>query len=178
MDEKALKRAIKQLVKESLTEIFAEMKLESIVESAVARKIPKAPVAAPVASTKQTPAYSMREVLREEATPQPRPTKPTISAAEKKRLIAEKLGVKDDMWANIYADTQSSGNPILESSDDDAPPVVGEVPEVVLENMGLMRDYSKHIGVKTPSQQTEDDDMQARREARLKMMNEKVSRGS
>lgn len=151
MDEKSLKNIIKKLVKESLTEIFAEMKLEALVESAVSRNISKQKPATPAPFGHSTPLA------------------PNL-AAEKKKKMMENLRVKDDVWANIYADTASSTNPILEDNaaeSDDG---------ISLEKIGglMKKDYSKHIGIKEPT--SEDAEWQKRREARAKMLNEALKR--
>lgn len=161
MNQKDLKKIIKQLVRESLTEIFVELKLESIIESVMAKK---------QVSSEQSPRLSVRETLNENVSPIRAQSK--INPTEKKKIIKEKLGIKDDMWANIYADTQSSGNPILEDAEAEAP---DEVPASILENMGLMRDYSKHIGADKTSQ-SDDEEWTKRQAERAKRMSETIKR--
>lgn len=168
MDQKALKKVIKQLVRESLTEIFAEMQLEKIVESVVSKTTLSKSFSAVVEKPKAK--YSVRETMNEQVIPKQQ--KPVMSSAEKKRIIMEKMGVKDDMWAGIYGDTAESNNPILEDSE-----VAGEeVPESVLENMGLMKDYSKHLSGNSKTVSNEDDEWRQRREAREKIMQESFKR--
>lgn len=172
MDEKALKKIIKQLVRESLTEIFAEMKLENIVETVVSKKVPMRTAPAPAPQPKVAPKLSVREALNmsEETVRQPA-SQP--DAATRRRVMMEKLGVNNDMWKDIYADTASSDNPILEG--DQSPQDREEVPASILESMGLMRDYSKHIG-QDKKTTDEDEEWRKRREARAKILNESIKR--
>jgi len=171
MDEKVLKKIIKQLVRESLTEIFAEMKLETIVETVVSKKVPVRPVPPPSAPLKNGK-LSIKEVLGVQNPEPVRQSVPQTNSAERRKVILEKMG-GNDMWKGIYADTASSDNPILEG--DESPADREQVPTSILESMGLMRDYSKHIGqdAKTTS---EDEEWRKRREARAKIMNESIKR--
>lgn len=163
MDKKDLKNAIKPLVRECLTEIFAEMQLEKIVENVVTKTLPKQ-------REEVVPEFSMKQTASERL-----PVTKVASSVNKRKLIEEKLGVNDEVWKNIYADTATSANPILESNNNSAENVADTelVPESVLESMGLMKDYSKHIGFKEPSQ--EDTEWQKKREEREKILS-KVKR--
>jgi len=167
MDEKVLKKIIKQLVRESLTEIFAEMKLETIVENVVSRKVSKAPVVSSKLSVKEALG------VRDEVQPS-RPSSSTqIDAEQKRKFIIEKMG-GNDMWKGIYADTAATENPILEG--DNAGADQEQVPASILENMGLMRDYSKHIGM--DDEKTKDnDEWQKLRVKRQKILDESIKRG-
>lgn len=154
MNEKDLKKVIKQMVRESLTEIFAEMKLESIVESVISKK------------------QKIVEVSR--------PSKPSIQPSSKEEIPASKKQLKNkiledlggnDIWKGIYQDTASSANPILNNEEAEAP---GEIPSSVLEQMGLVKDYSKYLGSNKHTVAEEDDEWRKRRELREKMLNENV----
>lgn len=63
-------------------------------------------------------------------------------AAVRERML-KAVGASDDVWRGIYEDTIESGNPLLTSSEEEGE---GElVSEHLLQESGLMRDYSKHI---------------------------------
>ena len=80
-----------------------------------------------------------RTVMEEQVVPQ---------SSSRKRITPEMLGITDETWKNIYDDTLASNNPILgESSYTDEPPADRPelVPESVLRNAGLMKDFSAHM---------------------------------
>lgn len=133
MNNKELKSVIKEMVRQSLVEIFAEMKLESIVEGVMERS-----------SSKVTRSRLSEVVSREEeapARPQPRP--PTRQKEQIRESLRKKLHISDSEWSNIYEGIaldnpivtgQTAGNFNEES-----------VSEEQLEEIGLMKDYSKFI---------------------------------
>lgn len=165
MNNKELELLIEKIVYKKILKIFAEMKLESIVENVVSRKITSKQQSVIPRNEK----LSVKKVFEQEENFQ---NKPTISAEEKRKMIIEKIG-GDDMWKNIYADTATSNNPIIEG---DEGAEQEQVPLNILENMGLIKDYSKHIGVNNKTVDKEDEEWQKRREARAKILGESIKR--
>jgi len=152
MNKVELKSVIKQLVRESLTEIFAEMNLQTIVEQSVKKNLSNI--------TQNTP--TIREQVYEQ--------KPKVSVDKRKKMM-ESMGVTDDVWRSIYADTASSANPIIEGNDMPNNP---EIPASVLEETGLLKDYSKFL---SPSVQNgESDEWKQLREQRQVLLNQSVKR--
>jgi hypothetical protein len=128
---KDLKKIIKPLIKECLLEIFAEMKLESIVENVV---------------QKHQSNYSIAEQVIER--PMVKPAKKSVD----KRSLMKAIGVDESTWANIYDDTLNSGNQILSEAGRNSAPKsemtfddTELVSESILEQAGLLKDYSKFI---------------------------------
>lgn len=126
MKAKDLKKMLKPLVRECLTEIFAEMKLETIVEGVVKKA---APIRGP----------SLSAALSNE--PQPRVVneqrKPEITDEEKREMLQKRLGISDAEWKAVYAGTEP-----LDNDDSGKPELVSES---VLQQSGLMKDYSKFV---------------------------------
>ena len=141
MNEKDLKKVIKQLVRESLTEIFAEMHLESIVEGVIRKR------------TRPVKQKSFSSTLQEQvgAIENTEKAQPVQSKEELRRVIREKIGVTDTAWEDIYADTITSGNSVLQDRSVDAPD--SEHPELVTEEVlranGMLKDYSRFVQFKT-----------------------------
>lgn len=88
----------------------------------------------------------------------------------KRKITPKDLGITDEVWKNVYADTLSSGNPILTEEVDNyeggEPPAdrPEHVPEAVLERLGLMQDFSKHMAAFDKidkKKQTSSDDLEA-----------------
>jgi hypothetical protein len=125
MNQKDLKKVIKQMVRESIAEIFVEMQLETIVEGVVKRAMKQQP--SRVART-EAPA-----TLVESVQPAPR--------EELRSKIKQLVAPEDSEWASIYEDTAKHGNSILDGDDSAVP----EVPESLLKETGLIRDFSKFI---------------------------------
>ncbi|KKQ98811.1 MAG: hypothetical protein UT24_C0036G0009, partial [Candidatus Woesebacteria bacterium GW2011_GWB1_39_12] len=101
--------------------------LQTMVENVVSKKIPN-PNLTPRLSVRDTVMAEEDQKSKEKLTP------------DKKKIIIEKLVGGNDMWKDIYKDTMSSNNPILDDTDNsDTKPEL--VPEHVLESMGLMKDY-------------------------------------
>lgn len=130
---KDIKKIIKPLVKECLLELFAEMKLESIVEGVVNKQ----------QLTNQSTAVIVEN--RQQQVQQPIRQKPN------KRSLMEAIGVNENTWNDVYADTLKHGNSILKDSGGASTPTAPNyddtesVPEAVLENAGLMKDYSRFL---------------------------------
>ena len=180
MQKSDLKKVIKQLVRESLTEIFAEMRLEALVESAVKNQIRRTTISEQVvAQSKPVPkkaksSLSVRDVLTDlnDDTGSHYSTVAAPLPQQKQKKMVEQID--NDTWRNIYTDTLTHGNPILEDKADADPELV---PENVLEKMGLMKDYSKLIGV-DDEKVTQDDEWKELREKRSKMLESTVKRNS
>lgn len=175
MDEKALKKILKPLIRECIAELFVEMNLQTIVENAV-----KKTTTNPVQATKKTTSnpMSIKEVYRpeaeEELSPGPAIRNMKPSSDEKRKIIMEKIGAMDNsMWKDIYADTATRGSPILEGDAAAANP--NEVSEDQLARLGLMKDYSKHIGMDAKSQEG-DDEWKTLREQRRKILESTIKR--
>lgn len=181
MQKSDLKKVIKQLVRESLTEIFAEMRLETLVENVVKnqiRNIPEQKVSQPTPlAPKRTNNYSVKDVLNEmkdeSGSHYSNVSAPAPQQQKQKRAIEK---IDNDEWKNIYNDTLTHGNPILEGKSNDgvAPELV---PENVLERMGLMKDYSRLIGM-DDEKVTQDDEWKELREKRNKILESTIKRNS
>lgn len=189
MNEKEVKKVIKAYVREALVEIFAEMNLETIVENAVKKTavagVGSSKSAAPsVAQPVAKPPLSIREVysrhadVEEENPYSPQSPARTMSSngktpEERRKIIMQKIGTMDDVWKDIYADTASRGSPIL---DGDAAPADAElVSEADLAKLGLMKDYSKHIG-QDPAKQEQDAEWKELRERRRQILENTLKR--
>jgi hypothetical protein len=135
-----LKKILKPLIRECLTELFAEMNIERIVEGVISRQ----------PTRKAAPSIQEeRELL---PGPAMRSAKPSLSSEDKRKMLIEKMGVVDDVWKDIYADTAANGNPVLEDEGTGKPEYVTEDQ---LAKLGLMKDYSKHIGMDESTQKNE-----------------------
>jgi hypothetical protein len=120
MKPKDLKKLIKPIIRECLTEIFMEMNLEAIVESVIESRKPE-------------PRQPFIPVLSEQREESPE---------ERREKMKARLGISEDEWKSVYGDTyeDAGSNPIL--SGEEKPEYV---PENVLRESGLMKDYSRFV---------------------------------
>jgi hypothetical protein len=133
MNNKELKAVIKEMVRQSLTEIFAEMKLESIVEGVMQRGSSRSRLTDAVYRDEEAP------VQRQQPRPQPSRQKEQI-----RESLRKKLHISDSEWTGIYGDIQPD-NPIVTGQTGGGNFNQESVSEQQLEEIGLMKDYSKFI---------------------------------
>jgi hypothetical protein len=133
MDNKELKKLVKPLIRECLTEIFAEMNLEKIVEGVVNRS-PKT-MQTKLMNNVPSPPKQVNNLSN---------SKPKINDSS----LRQALNINESEWQNIYGDIIDNPRLLAEHSKTDrqiAEENKESVPEDVLDNVGLMRDYSKFI---------------------------------
>jgi hypothetical protein len=133
MDKKELKKLVKPLIRECLTEIFAEMNLEKIVEGVVNRS-PKT-MQTKLMNNVPSPPKQVNNLSN---------SKPKINDSS----LRQALNINESEWQNIYGDIIDNPRLLAEHSKTDrqiAEENKESVPEDVLDNVGLMRDYSKFI---------------------------------
>lgn len=166
MNSKELKQVIKQMVQESLIEVFAEMNLQLVVENAIKSQLCES-------KKQKTNSMSLRSSVVEASRPEP------VIESTTKNNVMEKIGAIDsDVWRSIYGDTAKSSNPILKETKEDKGSNPELVPEALLENRGLMKDYSKLAGLTEDSESViaENDEWNKIREARQKMLQATMKR--
>ena len=121
MNKRELKSVIKEMVRESLTEIFAEMHLETIIEGVV-KKNGSSSFSRQVAKVPSAPASPV----------------PSINT---KAMLRERLGVDESEWRSMYEGIEID-NPIITGEVAEEPE---QVPEEILQQIGLFKDYSKFL---------------------------------
>ena len=130
---KDIKKIIKPLVRECLLELFLEMKLENIVENVVRQQ------------QKDNNQESSRILVSEaKEIPVIQKNKPN------KHSLMEAIGVNENTWNDVYADTLKHGNSILNNKDTTTTVAPNYddtelVNESVLKQAGLMKDYSRFV---------------------------------
>jgi len=99
----------------------------------------------------QEPRSDLHEVFEGQSVKETTPTLTPMSTPKKRKLSAADLGISEDTWKSVYADTMQSDNPILteehipqpgETPPPDRPELVSES---AMEQFGFMRDFSKHV---------------------------------
>jgi hypothetical protein len=127
MDKKELKRLIKPLIKELLTEIFCELRLETIVENIIKK------------TGTQPRLIEEKKVYAEQIQQHSQ-----MSKEELRAKLLDKVGASSDEMRSIYTDIIDKGHPVLDGNNMTRPePEL--VPESVLREAGLLRDFSKFI---------------------------------
>lgn len=136
--KKLIKPLIEGMVREALLKIFAEMKLETLIENAVNKQQRNSQAAATV----------MSENIQASKVSRPSVPKPN------KRSLMEAIGVNENTWNDVYADTLKHGNSVLtapEASPMSSTPQAGgfddreDAPVSALEQLGLIKDYSRFV---------------------------------
>jgi len=159
MSDNKIKTVVKHYVKQYLSEIFAEMNLHTLIETTVQEKID---AMMPVLSSR-----SVSSLMQEEVTTPSRP------APVRKKITAADLGITDQTWKDIYNDTASSDNPILNGEEAGSEELVSESQ---LERAGLMKDYSKFMnsGGQKKSNSNDSDDMSEAARKRQEMLKKSI----
>lgn len=121
------KKELKILIKECMAELMLEMKFEQIIESALVRS-----------------SKSSTSSLNENVAPQSRPRpQPKQQPQQPKINLKEKMKISDSEWNSIYASVDQNSPIMTESKTGQHNPEF--VSEDVLEDTGLLRDYSKFL---------------------------------
>lgn len=154
-----IEKIVRFYVKKYLTEAADD--LEALVE----RKVRERMSLASLLKENEAPAPSIKEASSPEISP----------PKQRKRLRPEDLGITEGVWKGVYEGIDVD-NPILTGvRDQDGVPVAGEekpehVPEAVLEQAGLLRDFSKHVEAmeKKDRQKSGDNDLEQKRQEILR----------
>lgn len=162
-----IKKIVKHYVRESLMEIFAEMHLESIVEGVVNKQ--------------QVENFQPKQRMAQyESPPRPTPRRTNLHEImdvgsdhysdfeDKTKSRAEQLGISNEDFSAIYADTIKSNNPILNAGGEEPP----EVPIEALESLGLAKDYSQYLPETKTASGIGEDEFEKLREQREKRLKE------
>jgi len=120
-------------MKEILAEEFAKMDFEGLIKKVVREEVSLH--STPIPTSRQN---SLTESLLTDSPPPAR--------EPKRKITARDLGIDEETWSSVYSGIEESANPILASSPDELDSAKPEhVPEELLEQMGVMRDYSSLI---------------------------------
>jgi hypothetical protein len=128
MDKKELKKIVKQMVQESIAEVFLQLNLETLIEGAIKRTMKQ-----------QQPS----RVIKTESPATLVESKKSAPREEIRSKIKQLVSPDESEWASIYEDTAKHGSPILEGEDGSDRPEL--VPESLLQESGLLRDFSKFV---------------------------------
>lgn len=138
-----IEKIVRYYVTKALTEVVKD--LDQIIERKVQLKVEqRLKLVDLLSEDNKSKKQTLNEVYKKEETQK-------SNGSTRHKLTAEDLGITEDTWKSVYADTLSSDHPLLNEVDDpggDYYPSAEKpehISEGVMEELGFMKDYSKHV---------------------------------